>query len=155
MIKNCSLLIPRPPYKEVQATGETSALKREHLAFQKMKFRNLFQFLWLFLPSLIRIRIRIRNKTLVFARWFNKFLFDDKFKMNHCLSSVLRRSFQKASSELLRIQTHKKTVSDPVMFQLVACTMPIQPFFVLIQNQTEKFITHTTAWIFERRGGRD
>jgi hypothetical protein len=55
LIKNCILLIS---IKDVQATGE-------HPALQNMKFLNFFQFLWVFLPSWIRIRIWILDPDLL------------------------------------------------------------------------------------------
>jgi hypothetical protein len=41
LIKNCNYSL-----KDVQATGNPSALKREHPALQKMKFINFILFLW-------------------------------------------------------------------------------------------------------------
>jgi hypothetical protein len=45
MIKICNLLIPRPP-KTSKLQEKSSALIREHSAFQNLKFLNFFLFLW-------------------------------------------------------------------------------------------------------------
>ncbi len=62
LVRSASASVPKLqftyPYasiKDVQATEEPSALKRDHPALQKIKFINCFQFLWVFLPSCIRI----------------------------------------------------------------------------------------------------
>jgi hypothetical protein len=54
MIKNCNLLIARAPNLQ----EKPSALKREHPALQNMTFLYIFLFLWVILPSWIRIRIQ-------------------------------------------------------------------------------------------------
>jgi hypothetical protein len=41
-IKNCYLLIPRPPLRMSKLQEKPSALKREHPALQTMKFPDLF-----------------------------------------------------------------------------------------------------------------
>jgi hypothetical protein len=46
LIKNCNLLIPRPPYRIFKLHEKPSALKREHPARQKKKIINFFLFLW-------------------------------------------------------------------------------------------------------------
>jgi hypothetical protein len=37
LIKNCNLLIPRPPYRTLMLQEKPSTLKREHPALQNMK----------------------------------------------------------------------------------------------------------------------
>jgi hypothetical protein len=44
LIKNCNLLIPRPPQRTPKLQEKPSALKREHLAVQKMKIVSFFLF---------------------------------------------------------------------------------------------------------------
>jgi hypothetical protein len=46
LIKNCKLLIPRPPKRTPKLQEKPSALKREHPALQKMKILSFFQFFW-------------------------------------------------------------------------------------------------------------
>jgi hypothetical protein len=58
LIKNCNLLIPRPPYRPHKLQEKPSALKREHPALQNMKFCTFFYFCGSFLPSWIRIQIQ-------------------------------------------------------------------------------------------------
>ncbi len=48
-----------------------SALKRKHPALQNIKFLNFFNFCRSFLPSWIRIRIRIRNPDTDPLTWLN------------------------------------------------------------------------------------
>ncbi len=57
LIKNCNLLLPRPPKSTSKLQEKSSALKREHPALQKMKLINFFYFSGSFSPSWIRIRI--------------------------------------------------------------------------------------------------
>jgi hypothetical protein len=53
----------------VQATGEASALKIEHPAFQKMKFINFFLCLWVIFalldPDLIQIHSTAKNYAIL------------------------------------------------------------------------------------------
>ncbi len=42
LIKNCNLLIPRPPQRTSKLQEKPSALEREHPALQKIKFINFF-----------------------------------------------------------------------------------------------------------------
>ncbi len=44
LIKNCNLLISRPPYRTSKQKEKPSALKREHPALQNMNFLNFFYF---------------------------------------------------------------------------------------------------------------
>ncbi len=51
-MKNCNLLIPRPPLSMHKLQEKPSALKREHPVFKNMKILDFFQFLWvIFCPS--------------------------------------------------------------------------------------------------------
>jgi hypothetical protein len=54
LIKNCNLLIPRPPYRTSKLQEKSSSLKRKHLALQNLNFLNVCGSFW---PSWIRIRI--------------------------------------------------------------------------------------------------
>jgi hypothetical protein len=54
-IKNCYLLIPRPPFRTAKLQEKPLALKRKHPALQKMKFFLFFSF-GSYLPSRIRIQ---------------------------------------------------------------------------------------------------
>jgi hypothetical protein len=101
LIKNCNLIIPRPPQRTSSKQEKPSALKREHPALQKMKFINRFQFFlaifalldpepdrdsgpWTPLnPDPIQIRIGIHNTANGKIRyWFpgqeNHFIFSGK-----------------------------------------------------------------------------
>jgi hypothetical protein len=46
LIKNCNLLIPRPPQDTSKLEEKPSALKKERPATQNIKFLNFFLFLW-------------------------------------------------------------------------------------------------------------
>jgi hypothetical protein len=61
LIKNFNLLIPRPPKRAPKLQEKPSALKREHPVLKNMKILDFFLFLWVFLPSWIRIRISNLN----------------------------------------------------------------------------------------------
>jgi hypothetical protein len=56
-IKNCCLLIPRPPKRTPKLQEKPSALKKEYPALQNMKILYFFYFCGSFLPSWIRIHI--------------------------------------------------------------------------------------------------
>jgi hypothetical protein len=60
LIKNCHLLIPRPPERTSKLQEKASALKREHPALQNMTFLK-FLLLLLWLIFALQIRIRIKN----------------------------------------------------------------------------------------------
>ncbi len=78
-IKNCHLLIPRPPRMTSKLHEKPSALKREHTTFQNMIFLNFFLLLWvIFAPlvphpdpltwlNLYPIRIRIGNTAAIYG----------------------------------------------------------------------------------------
>jgi hypothetical protein len=88
LIKNCNLLIPRPPSRTSKVQEKPSALKRGHPALQKIKFSNFFLFLWVIFAFLDpnpetplnsdSIRIRIHNtagkcwNTSLLGRTFNQ-----------------------------------------------------------------------------------
>jgi hypothetical protein len=46
LIKNCNLLIPRPPLRTSKLQEKPSALKREHPVLKNMKILDFFLFLW-------------------------------------------------------------------------------------------------------------
>jgi hypothetical protein len=46
LIKNCTLLIPRPPKRTPKLQKKLSAFKREHPVLKNMKNLGFFQFLW-------------------------------------------------------------------------------------------------------------
>jgi hypothetical protein len=46
LIKNCNLLIPKPPYRTPKLQEKPSALKIEHPALQNMKILYFFLFFW-------------------------------------------------------------------------------------------------------------
>ncbi len=46
LVKNCNLLIPRPPKRTPKLQEKPSAHKREHPALQKMKILSFFLFFW-------------------------------------------------------------------------------------------------------------
>jgi hypothetical protein len=46
MIKNCNLLIPRPPYRTSKLQEKPSVLKREHPALQNIKFLTFYSIFW-------------------------------------------------------------------------------------------------------------
>jgi hypothetical protein len=46
LIKNCNLLIPRPPERTPKLQEMPSALKREHPVLKNMKILDCFLFLW-------------------------------------------------------------------------------------------------------------
>ncbi len=46
LIKNCNLLIPRPPQRTPKLQEKPSALKREHPVLKNMKLLDIFLFLW-------------------------------------------------------------------------------------------------------------
>jgi hypothetical protein len=58
LIKNCNLLIPRPPERTSRLQEKPSALKREHPAIQNMKFVSFLKIFGSLLSSWIRIRIQ-------------------------------------------------------------------------------------------------
>ncbi len=60
-IKNCHLLIPRPPKRTSKLQEKSSSLKREHPALQKL---NFFHFCGSFWPSWIRIQLTKMNADL-------------------------------------------------------------------------------------------
>ncbi len=63
LIKNCNLLIPWPPFKGRQSYRRRLQSSKENIQhFKTWKFCTLFYFFGLFLPSLIRIRIRNLNE---------------------------------------------------------------------------------------------
>jgi hypothetical protein len=57
LIKNCSLLILRPPYRTSNLKKKSSSLSSGHLAIQNMNFLHFSQFSGSFWPSWIRICI--------------------------------------------------------------------------------------------------
>jgi hypothetical protein len=59
-IKNYNLPSPRPPKRTSKLQKKPSALKKEHIGLQNMKFLIFFYFCGSSLPSWIRFRIRIR-----------------------------------------------------------------------------------------------
>ncbi len=52
LIKNCNLLIPRPPERTPKLQKKTSALKSEHPVLQKMKILSFFLFFGAISPLL-------------------------------------------------------------------------------------------------------
>ena len=46
MIKNCNLLIPRPPKRTPKLQEKPSALKREHPVLKNRKILDFFLILW-------------------------------------------------------------------------------------------------------------
>jgi hypothetical protein len=46
LIKNCNLLIPRPPLRTPKLQEKPSALRKEHPVLKNMKILNFFLFLW-------------------------------------------------------------------------------------------------------------
>ncbi len=55
LIKNCNLLIPRPPLRTLKLQKKSSSLKREHLALKNLNFLHFCGSTW------IRIRIPIAD----------------------------------------------------------------------------------------------
>jgi hypothetical protein len=55
LIKNCNLLLPRPPYRTSKLQEKPSPLKKEHPALKNMKFLNFFTVLWV--PETFKVYI--------------------------------------------------------------------------------------------------
>jgi hypothetical protein len=53
LIKNCNLLIPRPPLRTPKLQEKPSVLKREHLVLKNMKILDFFLFFWVIFALLI------------------------------------------------------------------------------------------------------
>ncbi len=73
MIKNCYFLIPRPPIKAVQVTGEAfrhpERTSRTFFALKNIKFLYFFSIFWVILPYRILIQpIKIKAGMLTYPR---------------------------------------------------------------------------------------
>jgi hypothetical protein len=64
MIKNCNLLILRPPERTSKLQEKPSALKREHQALKKIKNINFFQFFGIANLDSVQRPIEFRSTTL-------------------------------------------------------------------------------------------
>ncbi len=106
MIKNCNLLIPRPPEKCVQATGEVFIPQKRTSSTSKLEFSSLLWFILALLDRIcipnadpnpdpasqnengsVRIRIRICN-TAHLTGFFSGWLSRDK-KNGLCIRFVV------------------------------------------------------------------
>ncbi len=92
MIKNCNLLIPRPPSRTSKLQEKPSDLKREHPAPQNMKFLTFFYFCGSFLPFWVRIRIHITNPDLM--TWLNP----DPIQLSYGSGAILTPPYYESGS---------------------------------------------------------